>query len=252
MSLDAFGDYSVADYKPALYAVGEGFGLSIGVMFLGVLVISVLDPFAGVIGVKQMPGAKLGLETVSVIIAEVLLGVWYLRRTGRGWEYIDIQQPSLRDIGVAAGGVALILGAAMLAELLLVWAGVDSSKHAIEQMVTPENSQILLYLVPVSIFLVAPAEEFFYRNIIQRHIEQVTTPHRALILASFLFAAIHIPSYMSAQATNMGVSLALVFLFSLILGASYIRSQNLLVPIIIHGLFNALQFLTLYGNLTIN
>jgi membrane protease YdiL (CAAX protease family) len=46
--------------------------------------------------------------------------------------------------------------------------------------------------------------------------------------------------------------LLLVFVLSTLLGLSYLKTENLLVPILIHGAFNAIQFLTLYIEITGN
>jgi hypothetical protein len=48
----------------------------------------------------------------------------------------------------------------------------------------------------------------------------------------------------------MAVSLSVVFVLSLVLGYSYARSENLVIPILIHGTYNALTFFAMYARVT--
>jgi membrane protease YdiL (CAAX protease family) len=64
-------------------------------------------------------------------------------------------------------------------------------------------------------------------------------PVVAILLASGLFAMPHV---FSLSGQGKIVSVSIVFLLALVLGASYVYSENIVVPSVIHGTFNAVQF----------
>lgn len=86
-----------------------------------------------------------------------------------------------------------------------------------------------------SAVLVAPVvEEIFFRGVVQRLAHQITTsPAAAIVLASLAFAATHSP--WTTQPS--------IFVLSLFLGWLYFRSGSILVPILMHAIFNAIQFI---------
>ena len=64
-------------------------------------------------------------------------------------------------------------------------------------------------------------------------------PVIAILLASGLFA---VPHVFSLSGQGKVVSVSIVFLLALVLGVSYEYSDNIVVPSVIHGTFNAVQF----------
>lgn len=69
----------------------------------------------------------------------------------------------------------------------------------------------------------------------------------AIALSSLVFASIHLWSF---SGEGMYVSLAMVFLLGSVLAVVYEKSGNLLVAAVVHGLFNAVQFLVSYAQAT--
>jgi len=62
-----------------------------------------------------------------------------------------------------------------------------------------------------------------------------------------VFAAVHVTSY-SGQ--GLLATLATVLVLGGVLGVIYEKSRNLVVPAIVHGLFNTVQFVAVYATST--
>lgn len=190
-----------------------------------------------------------GLATVGFGIGLVVVGALYLGGRGLDASYIDIRTPSLSDIGVAVGGLVGLFVVSFTIGIISQQIGVQGASSSIErsarQLGQPE---IILVFVPLSWLVIGPAEELFYRNIVQKSLYDSFTRRNAVIVATVIFALVHIPQYF-INPTSIGstaVSIISVFVLALILGFVYERTRNLLVPIFIHGTWNAFSFTVMY------
>ena len=113
-----------------------------------------------------------------------------------------------------------------------------------------ENPIFLLALVPLSFLAIAPGEELVFRNIVQKYLYEAFSRRTAVLVASVAFAAVHFQQYASPNPVATLTTLCIVFSLSLVLGWTYYRTENLYVPIFVHGAFNAIQFAGLYVRLT--
>ncbi len=101
------------------------------------------------------------------------------------------------------------------------------------------NPDIFLLLIPLSFLLIGPGEELLYRGLIQGLLRKTFRPARAIVLASALFAVVHV---FSLSGAGKLVSIGTVFTLSLILGILYEYTDNLVVPILVHGAYDAVLF----------
>lgn len=69
----------------------------------------------------------------------------------------------------------------------------------------------------------------------------------AVVLSSLVFASIHLWSF---SGEGLYVSLGMVLVLGSVLAVVYERSGNLLVVALVHGLYNAVQFLVSYAQAT--
>lgn len=99
-----------------------------------------------------------------------------------------------------------------------------------------------LVLFFVSTVVVVPMEELFFRGIVQRSLADVWHPAVAIGVASLLFMSIH--TSVTVGTGGETLALALFLAFGVALGVSYHLTENLLVPVIGHALFNGAQILT--------
>lgn len=94
----------------------------------------------------------------------------------------------------------------------------------------------------VSTAVAVPMEELFFRGILQRSLEAVWHPAVAIGGASLLFVGVH--ATVTVGSGGEALVAGLFFGFGEVLGVSYHLTENLLVPVIGHAVFNGAQTLT--------
>jgi membrane protease YdiL (CAAX protease family) len=169
----------------------------------------------------------------------------YLRGRGLSLDYLDVSIPSVRDLLVAVGGLFVLLLLLGAITAVIQQLGLPSSDSQIQQQAM-ENPTLALYFVALSFLVIAPVEELAYRNVVQKYLYEYFTGRSAVILGAAVFAAVHFSQYQDANPLATLTTLAVIFFLSLLLGYVYYRTENLVVPILVHGAFNALQFLAVY------
>lgn len=230
-------------------AVGKGAAIAVvgfvaivgWLVFLGMFLV-------GVLGFELSEMQEVFLSTVSLGLGLGTVSILYLLLGRHTWSFIDLRRPGLRDAVWTLGGIiALFVGLIAVVQLLSVL-NVSTPQHGIVEIAVEGDPRILLLLVPASFLLIGPAEELLFRNIIQKSLYAHFTPAAAIVITSVLFAGAHFPAY-GGRADAVGPMLV-IFVLSLILGAIYRRTDNIVVPTIVHGAFNAIQFAALYVVIT--
>ncbi len=143
-----------------------------------------------------------------------------------------------RSAGRGAGLAALFFVAVLpffwfysaLYELGLRWCGIEPELQQVA--VTLTGSQPLglrIYLVGIAVVVAPLFEEILFRGIMLPALARRVGVGRAIILVALLFAAVHlhVPALLPLFVISVAFSLA------------YLYSGNLLVPVLMHGLFNA-------------
>lgn len=216
----------------ALAVVGL-FSISIAALFLSLPVtVLVGEPTALQQSLIEYPAYALGLGGVAA---------GYLAYRGRDRSFIDLERPTLRTIGWIVAGLVLIFAANIAISQLMTVLGIDPSDHSTAQRMA-ENPELAMVAVPSMLLFVGPFEELFYRNVIQKSLYERFSRAGAVLVGSLVFMIVHVTAYATAGPGALLASLSLVFALGLILGAIYERTDNLLVPALVHGCYNALIF----------
>lgn len=198
-----------------------------------------------------VPLAPLGRFLASTVLSELAFAVVALAfvwRTGVGLEYLRLSRLDGRAGRlVVAGTVGMFVY--RLASLLAIQAlGLPVAGNAVTEFPGLDVATIVLLLIPISIVVVGPAEELLFRGVIQRHLEGGFATPWAIVLTGVLFSLVHLPTTYLADPNPTAVVVALGVLFglSLVLSWLYVRSENLLVPMLAHGGYDAAIFALAY------
>ena len=226
-------------------AVG-GLGFFVSIVGGNLLVVPVLAALGTTALAVSYP-----LLTVAVAVVTIGFVVAVLRRLDIDRSWIDLSVPSLRDLGLVVGGlVALVVGLNVITQIIS-GLGLPAIESSVErQAAQSSNPEFLLLLVPLSFLAIAPSEELLYRGFVQKYLYDTLGKRGAVVAASAIFAVIHFGQYASPDPLRMAVSLSAVFVLSLVLGSVYARSENLVVPILVHGIYNAITFFGMYVRVT--
>jgi membrane protease YdiL (CAAX protease family) len=223
---------------------GLGFFVSIvGGTLLVVPVLSILG--------TQATAVTYPLLTVAVAVVTIVFVVVVLQRLDLDRSWVDLSAPSLRELGLVLVGVVALIAALNVLTQIIAGLGLPSVESGVEQQArNSANPEFLLVLVPLSFLAIAPSEELLYRGFVQKYLYDTLGKNGAVVAASAIFAAIHFGQYASPDPLRLAVSLAVVFILSLVLGYLYARSENLVVPILVHGTYNAITFALMYARVT--
>lgn len=226
-----------------LRAFGVGILLSFGAFALGQLVVGVTAlGFIGIgIDLQNRPAILLGMSTVmlqGVTFGGVALGYLYYKNLDLS--FIRARVPTLQDLGLVVVGFIVLFGLLQTISQLVSALGLQSAQNSVVDIASG-NPIVFLLLVPLSFILIGPGEELLYRGLIQGILRNAFSPVRAIVLASALFSLIHIFSIQGGTEGRM-VYLGIVFALALVLGSLYEYTDNIVVPALVHGAYNATLF----------
>ncbi|WP_204366166.1 CPBP family intramembrane glutamic endopeptidase [Halosimplex carlsbadense] len=156
---------------------------------------------------------------------------------------IPIAVPSLRQVGYAAAATVAALASAV--GLSVVLAALDLVPGSVIEDAALTDPTLLLWLGFLSIVLVAPAEEFLFRGVVQGTLREAFGPVGAVAGASLLFGSLHLANYTGTPSAVVTGAL-LIAATGAVLGTVYELTDNLAVPIAAHALYNVVLFAISY------
>jgi hypothetical protein len=185
---------------------------------------------------------------VSLILVQgvgfgtVALG--YLGYRGLGLDFVGVRVPSAREVVAVVLGYVTAFGAAIAGALVVAATGVQAGTNQAAEFGF-EHPETLLVLIPASFLLIGPGEELLFRGIVQRRIREHFDAVPGVAIASALFAAVHFVALSGGAGARL-VSITLLFFPSLVFGTVYELTENVVVPALVHGAYNATLFGLLY------
>ncbi len=228
--------------------VGVAVGLAAAGMAVGVVAAVILLDLTRVAGV-EMPDSIANVVLMFALQVVGLAGTAavYMSVTDRGLGYIRLRTPSLKQVGIAVGSVFGMLLAVVVISLFIEALGTEAAEHGTVDQIE-QDPRFALYMVPLAILVIGPCEELLFRGVIQTRLLDSFDKVGAIGITSVVFAVIHVPAYggLTADLESLAVTLSVLFTLSVILGYIYERTDNLTVPIIAHGFYNATLFGIVY------
>ncbi|WP_396611609.1 lysostaphin resistance A-like protein [Haloferax sp. S1W] len=203
----------------------------------------------------QLAAVSAGIEltpfTVIVMSLILLQGIafggvalLYAKFRGFGIDHFGVRIPSVRDLAAIVLGYVMALGAAFTGALLISSIGVEAGSNQVTE-IAAKDPEVLLLLIPASFLLIGPGEELLFRGVVQNRIRESFGPAAGIALASAIFAAIHFVALTGGASARL-VTIGILFFPSLVFGTAYELTDNLVVPALIHGTYNATLFTIAY------
>jgi membrane protease YdiL (CAAX protease family) len=228
-----------ADSTPR--AIGTAVALDVG----GILVLGAVTVLVGMVGGRL--GLAVGvLFVASVAIGQYLgfvgLGLYYLRTRGLSWagirSYLGIRTPTVRELAaVVAGYVAIIVG--LLALLAVALRFLPDPAENQGAAVAANNPELIPPLVVVMFLVVGLCEEFLYRGVVQNRLRERLPAAAAVALAAVIFAVVHVVAVAGSPGA-VAVTLSVLLVPGVVLGAVYEYTGNLVVPWLLHSTHNSI------------
>jgi membrane protease YdiL (CAAX protease family) len=153
---------------------------------------------------------------------------------------VHLRRPGPRDVAWAVGGLVVLIGANFVISELLVSVGLEGAQNEVIEA-GRQDPVLFLFLLPVTVLFVAPAEELVFRGIVQGLFRQAWGVLPGVLLASGLFALAHFLA-LSAGGGSRLVTIAVIFVLGLLLAAVYELAASIVVPAAVHAAWNVTVF----------
>lgn len=164
---------------------------------------------------------------------------------GSGEFRIPAAVPDLEDLTAVGVGYALALFGALAGSFVVSQIPVETGTNQAAQ-IGMENPETLLLLIPASILIIGPGEELLFRGVVQGRLREVLSPVPGVLVPSVVFAGLHWFAISGGSPTGNLVVLVVLVVPAVVFGAAYEYTGNIVVPSLIHGLYNATLFSMLY------
>ncbi|WP_232702930.1 CPBP family intramembrane glutamic endopeptidase [Halobacterium wangiae] len=217
--------------------------VSIAALVFGSLVAAVVVSF-----LPEGPLVQVPANTAFASVGYGIAGLVFVRSFGGS---LDVSRPGRRDLLIAGGGVVAIFAVHLLLNVVVAAFSLPQSTHSLVET-AKAHPEILPPLVVVSLVFIGPGEELLARNGVQQFLGGAYSKHAAIVAASLVFTGSHLLAYAGAGAPPGAVlvTLSRLFLVSLVLGVAYARTDDLFAPIVVHGVYDAVQFALAYALFT--
>ena len=207
---------------------------------------------AGVVFIVPLLAFGYDIQSTPILVAAT--GISQLSMFGLGYLYlryrdlsVPVAVPSLRELGYVVGGVVAAIATAVILSMSL--AALNLLPGSVIGETAESDPTYLLGLAALSVVVVAPVEEFLFRGVIQGRLRDRFGPVPGIAGASLLFGSMHLANYSGNVAPIVAGALMIAVVGS-VFGTIYERTGNLVVPILVHGIYNAVLFSVQYAGAT--
>lgn len=187
---------------------------------------------------------------IPAIVVTVLLGKYILARAAKN-------NKKATELGLGLFGAFTLLGLFLAIVAFIIIQGIDPNTSNLLSKPNPvldvSSSQAWI-LIAVSMLVVGPAEEYIFRGFMYGGLLNLTGGKHWLplaIVSSLMFTAVHAYYAVTYQIASVLAFIQLT-VFGIAMGITYYWSGgNILVPALIHGVYDATGFLGVATNTTI-
>ncbi|MFW6304970.1 MAG: CPBP family intramembrane glutamic endopeptidase, partial [Candidatus Saliniplasma sp.] len=156
---------------------------------------------------------------------------------------IPLKIPSKSDLLYIGGGTTITLITSIgVSQIFLYF---DLMPDSVIDEMAQRSPIILIVLAVLSVVLIAPAEELLFRGAIQGKLREHFQPFPAIAGASILFGSLHLLNY-TGGIISIIMSSLLIMIIGGMIGVLYERTENLTVPILVHGIYNFVLLVSSY------
>ncbi|WP_434523087.1 lysostaphin resistance A-like protein [Halorubrum sp. AS12] len=239
-------------------------GGSPGIAVATALVLGVLGPLialASGVAVFAIDALTGGLSLTANVALTLFFGqyvafgglaVGYLAWRGFDREgivsYLGVRVPSLKEIGIVLGSWVVILILILAVSTIVQLLGTETAANQSAELAMG-NPSIIPLLIAASFLVIGPCEEILYRGVVQGRLRESLPAAPSILLSAAIFATIHVMALTGGLSARL-TTVSILFVPSLVFGAVYEYTENLVVPALLHGLHNAVLFTALYVTVT--
>lgn len=228
-----------------IQALRTGVGLSLAGILSSLVIVVVL--FRGVrILELTLPSAVLYLLalTLNQYLAFGGVALVYLRYRGESLSSIGLRVPTGYEFVIVILGWVTSVVSVIASSILVLLLNIQTAPNDAAEF-GATMPRFLILLIPAAFLVIGPSEELLFRGTIQRRFRDAFSAPTAIGLAAALFAVLHYVALNGTVSARLTTIPALL-LPSLVFGVAYEHTNNIAVPALIHGAYDATLFTLLY------
>ena len=230
-------------WKPQAKALGEALLIVFGAYLFASVILAAVNPTVVDAGLVTPGGTDAYLTQFALQYGGFLLVTgWYVLAV-RDEPLIPWGCPGRREIGLILAGIVVLVGANNVITRLFAAVDVAIGDNAAVTVGIGEP-EYLLTMVAFSLLVVGPAEELLFRGVVQSRLRETWGVWPAILVATVLFGLSH-----ASVSGGLGGVVAYILtatILGVLLGYLYERTDNIVVPAVVHGVNNAVIFAWLY------
>ena len=239
--------YRATDWRTRAESLGHSLGVIVAAFLVGYVLLNVVALVlvaAGVVSVEALTSDAVPVPPVAYVVITVaqfggfvlIAGAYLVWRDA--FDLFSVDVPDLRDLGGVVGGAVALFVAAIAVSFVIQQLGVQTATNQAVEL-GQQNPALFLYMIPITILVVAPAEELLFRGVVQGLFRRAYGVVPGLVLASALFGVAH---WLALTGGGKLTYVAIAAVLGIVLGTVYELTDNLVVPVAIHGAWNAFLF----------
>ncbi len=237
--------YRLGGASERFRSITHAIGLIVGAFVVGALLANIVLSGYAVETLEDLPPFGRAAVDATQFVGFMLVGWGYIQ--WRDDSLFEMSLPGLRELGIALVGIVGLFVVLNIASTVLQTLGIEAAAN--DTLVRGrQQPTYLLYLVVVSFLFTAPAEELIFRGLVQGLFRRAYGVVPGVIIASLIFGGIHYIA-LSGQGSKLAY-LTIAAILGVLLGVLYEWTENLTVPILVHGSYNAILFTVQYLNTT--
>lgn len=233
--------------EPGWRPIATGLGLAVLSIVLLLLFTLLSAPLVGILQLSTGAALIVG-AAVGQYFGFFGLALGYLRYTREfTWtdvrEYLGVRFPSLKDLGMVIVGYVGIIGLVIVVSIIITFLQLESAQNeSAEQLTQSAGTDPILIagVFALMFFVIGPCEEILYRGVIQNRIRERFAAVPGIIAASIIFGSVHVIALGSTDPVAILTTISVLAVTSLVLGAVYEYTGNLVVPWLLHSLHNSI------------
>ena len=232
-----------AGWEPHAKALGEALLVVFGAYLVASVVLAAVNPPLVNAGIVTPGGTDEYLAQFALQYAGFLVVTGWYALAVRDEPLIPWATPGRRELGLIVAGIIVLVGANNGITRLFAAVDVSLGDNAAVTVGSGEPAY-LLTMIAFSLLVVGPAEELLFRGVVQGRLRETWGVWPAILAATVLFGLSH-----ASVSGGLGGVVAYILtatLLGVLLGYLYERTDNIVVPAVIHGVNNAVIFAWLY------
>lgn len=154
---------------------------------------------------------------------------------------IEKHKPTKEELKLGGAVLFTSLLLSVTLSVLVSLFNITPPQNTVTETLRSGSQLVVVGFILLNFLFVGPAEELVFRGYIQGQLKESMTARASIIGSSGLFAIAHFPAMGSGELLSMSLYLVILLAIGGLLGVTYEKTENLVIPILIHACYNSVS-----------